>query len=350
MGLAAFSSWSIGVLAVIDVDKLLEAVSDDAPCGEDLEYDPAFVEMNQAAEVRPEQQMGESKIEAQPAEWKTVRKLAEELCGRTKDLRVGLLLTRALTHTAGPVGLADGLAFLRGLIEKHWDGVHPALDPDDDNDPTMRVNVLIALVDEAAMLQPIRTTPLVESKAMGRFSLRDIQIARGEVIPGSDEKPPDTAVIDAAFMDSPIEDLQATANALTQSVEHAKTLETVLTDKVGATQAPDLSALPAMIDKLRQAVGEQLSRRGVETADGGVESDGADAGASGGGAVNTREDVIRALDKACRYYERHEPSSPVPLLLKRAKRLVAKDFMEILRDLAPEGVSQAEKISGSGKS
>ena len=66
--------------------------------------------------------------------------------------------------------------------------------------------------------------------------------------------------------------------------------------------------------------------------------------------TNTREDVIRALDKACRYYESHEPSSPVPLLLKRAKRLVAKDFMEILRDLAPEGVSQAEKISGSGES
>ena len=50
------------------------------------------------------------------------------------------------------------------------------------------------------------------------------------------------------------------------------------------------------------------------------------------------------------YYERHEPSSPVPLLLKRAKRLVAKDFMEILRDLAPDGVDQAERISGPSDS
>lgn len=346
-------------MGVIDVEKLLEAVSDDAPCGVDLEYDASFIEMNQAAEARGEQQMGDSVIEAQPADWKTVRKLAEELSGKTKDLRVGLMLVQALVHTAGPIGLADGLAFLRGLIEKHWDGVHPALDPDDDNDPTMRVNILITLVDDAAMLRPIRMTQLVASKAMGRFSLRDIEIARGDVIPGGDEETADTTVIDAAFMDSPIEELQANADALTQAVEHAKALETVLTEKVGSTQAPDLSALPAMIGKLQQAMGEQLTRRGVETTDGGMESGGvegaATAGASGdaqgiSGAVNSREDVIRVLDKACLYYERHEPSSPVPLLLKRAKRLVAKDFMEILKDMAPEGVAQAQKISGSSDS
>ncbi|NOQ69154.1 MAG: type VI secretion system protein TssA, partial [Gammaproteobacteria bacterium] len=64
------------------------------------------------------------------------------------------------------------------------------------------------------------------------------------------------------------------------------------------------------------------------------------------GTINSQEDVIRVLDMACEYFKRHEPSSPVPLLLQRAKRLVAKDFMEILRDLTPAGVTQAEEISG----
>ena len=63
-------------------------------------------------------------------------------------------------------------------------------------------------------------------------------------------------------------------------------------------------------------------------------------------AINSQEDVIRVLDMACEYFKRHEPSSPVPLLLQRAKGLVAKDFMEILRDLTPAGVTQAEEISG----
>ena len=65
------------------------------------------------------------------------------------------------------------------------------------------------------------------------------------------------------------------------------------------------------------------------------------------GEIRSREDVIRVLDRACEYFERNEPSSPVPLLLRRAKRLISKDFMEILKDLAPDGVSQAENVGGT---
>jgi type VI secretion system protein ImpA len=66
-----------------------------------------------------------------------------------------------------------------------------------------------------------------------------------------------------------------------------------------------------------------------------------------GGRITSRDDVVRMLDRICEYYERNEPSSPVPLLLRRAKRLVSKDFMEIMRELVPDGVAQAEKIRGT---
>jgi type VI secretion system protein ImpA len=46
------------------------------------------------------------------------------------------------------------------------------------------------------------------------------------------------------------------------------------------------------------------------------------------------------------YYDRNEPSSPVPMLLQRAKRLISKDFLDIMRDLTPEGVAQAELLGG----
>ena len=64
------------------------------------------------------------------------------------------------------------------------------------------------------------------------------------------------------------------------------------------------------------------------------------------GEIASREDVIRTLEKICEYYSRHEPSSPVPFMLKRAKKLVRMDFMEILRDLAPGGTDQADLIFG----
>jgi len=56
--------------------------------------------------------------------------------------------------------------------------------------------------------------------------------------------------------------------------------------------------------------------------------------------------VIRAIDEICKYFERYEPSSPVPFLLLRAKKLLAMNFMEILRDMTPDAVNQAENICG----
>ncbi len=64
------------------------------------------------------------------------------------------------------------------------------------------------------------------------------------------------------------------------------------------------------------------------------------------GEISSRDDVIRLLDKACEYFKRHEPSSPVPLLLERAKKLVTKSFLEIVRDMAPGGLSEVKSIGG----
>jgi type VI secretion system protein ImpA len=37
----------------------------------------------------------------------------------------------------------------------------------------------------------------------------------------------------------------------------------------------------------------------------------------------------------------------VPILLTRAKRLVFKNFFEAVKDLAPSGLSDIERIAGS---
>jgi type VI secretion system protein ImpA len=96
----------------------------------------------------------------------------------------------------------------------------------------------------------------------------------------------------------------------------------------------------------------KLAARGIATAAaGGVEAApaGAVPAAGGGGDVTSRADVARTLDRLCEYYRVHEPSSPIPLLLQRAKRLVDKDFLSILRDLAPSGVAEAESLGGVEK-
>ena len=67
------------------------------------------------------------------------------------------------------------------------------------------------------------------------------------------------------------------------------------------------------------------------------------------GEIRSPKDVLSALEKVCQYYEQNEPSSPVPLLVRRAQRLVSKSFVEIIRDLSPEATKQVEGIGGIGR-
>jgi type VI secretion system protein ImpA len=46
------------------------------------------------------------------------------------------------------------------------------------------------------------------------------------------------------------------------------------------------------------------------------------------------------------FFRRNEPSSPIPLFIERARRLVAKDFLEVLADVVPEAIAQAKIASG----
>ena len=67
------------------------------------------------------------------------------------------------------------------------------------------------------------------------------------------------------------------------------------------------------------------------------------------GQIGSREDVVRAIDRICDYYSRYEPSSPVPLLLQRARRLATGNFVDIVRDLAPGALAEIEKVCGLGE-
>ncbi len=345
-------------MSVIDVEELLGAVTAAAPCGEDLEYDPAFAEMETLAQETPERQYGDTIIPAEPPDWRAVRKASLTLFERTRDLRVAVLLSRALLQTDGLTGFNDGLAVVEGLVERYWETVYPLLDPDDDNDPTLRINIIVALCDAETTLRSLREAPLVSSRALGRFSLRDVQIAAGllAAVASEGEELPTAARIDGAFQDAPLEDLQATAAVVAEAMERVTHIEALLTDQVGVTQAPDMSALRTMLRDIRQVLSDQLQRRGSGLSDAAAEVAGEEAvagpGGNGGmqrlvvGEITSREDAMRMLDRICEYFERYEPSSPVPFLLKRAKKLVTKDFMEILNDLAPGGTEQAHLIFG----
>src|SRR5690348_8853276 len=166
-------------MAALDLERLLEPVSDDAPSGESVEYDEQFLELEKLARGVPKEQDAQGNIvrEAEGPDWPEVERIALELAEKTKDLRVALYLLRARLATVGLQGLGEGLDLVAGYLEKYWPSLHPALDPDDNNDPSARINILISLRHVDGVPRILRTAPLTQSRQFGRVSYRDYCIA-----------------------------------------------------------------------------------------------------------------------------------------------------------------------------
>ncbi len=337
-------------MGAIDVASLLSPVSVESPAGEDLRYDRRYMEVMRAAEGTPEDSY--TNTPAAPPDWRAVRDGGLELLARSKDLRVGLLLACSELRMSGFPGLRDGLAVLRGLLEQYWDNMFPQLDPEDGNDPTERVNILASMLappgtmgDSIRFIEGIREQPLAESRMAGRISYREILVAMGELPPleGEGAFNPDAAGIEAVFRDVEPEQVQERAHEVEACLEHAKAIETVLTEKVGHGRSVDFSPLRTLLTdivkqvrkRLPSAAGEEASKEGSPT----------EPGVRIAGEVRSRDDVLLAFGKIVSYYERVEPSSPVPLFVKCAEQMVGKSFAEIVRVLTPDAVGMLVSIS-----
>jgi type VI secretion system protein ImpA len=137
----------------------------------------------------------------------------------------------------------------------------------------------------------------------------------------------------------------------------ADAIEHYVSSQVGSAQGVDLSALKQPIKQALHILAEyapvgtvtETHARKTREADGFVEPSPERAELITpriSGDVNSRDDVVHSLDNILSYYARSEPSSPLPVLLNRAKGLVHADFAAIVRNLIPDGMSQFQNLRG----
>lgn len=325
-----------------------------APCGENLEYDPQFLALEDAARGKPEVQYGSTITPATPPDWAAVRAQALPLMERSRDLRLAMLLTQALLGLDGLPGLAAGLSLLVALLEQQWEQVHPQLDPDDGNDPMLRVNVLSTLCQNDALLRHLRETPLAQVRALGSVSLRDLDQASSDSEAQDGGPKVSMLVLDAVFAAAGQQQLAQNADALQLALASAQAIERELTARVGVGSALDLAPLSSLLRRALDVLQPHLQQTPLAVLEPGDVIDAAAAAAAAPAQaprpdqISSRADVTRALDKLCAYYTEHEPSSPVPLLLRRAAKLVDMSFTELLQELAPDGLNQLSRVSGVG--
>lgn len=345
---------------MINVDDLLKPVSGDKPCGEDFTYHPSFQNLETIVRGKPETQFSA----AEEPNWKEVRDVATEVLGQSKHLTAAVILTLSLLKIGGLDGFRDGVAVLRGLVEKFWGDVYPRLDPESSNDPTERLNVLNNLASAAAPYRfviHIKQVILCESPTMGRITLQQVLAAKdrvGKPNPSGDAGGPDINQIEAAFRDAGPGPASATLAFVNDIIGHVQGINTFLDNTLGAGRGASLDPLSALLAEMKKTIEPHAAGGGAAAASGTGDAASSAPAAEGGapsaprpmrgvsGTVDTRADVIKALGLIYTYYRNNEPSSPVPLILQRAERLVDKDFMAIVTDLTPDAVRQLQVITG----
>lgn len=330
----------------------LVSFGEDAPSGKDLDGDMVFTEMELAARPEDERQVGSTVVAGQEPDPKRLMERADAVLAQSHDLRAAVFYAYAATRVDGFTGLSEAIAYIRGCLEQFWDTCHPQLDAEDDNDPTMRVNAVLGLVGPTTVLRAVRNAPLTQSKAFGRLTLNDVMIADGDVsAPAGMDTPPDAARVNAAFQDTADDWLSATLGVVRRTLSDLEAVDAVF-DVRTPGRGPDLSPLLQLLrraaGRLADVVGEPEPEEAAvmtDAEDGGTPAE-AQSTRGAPGEIRSSRDVEHAIDRIIKYYRDHEPSSPVPMILARARRLVGADFMTIVADIAPGGQDSVKMISG----
>ena len=337
------------------------SISAEAPSGVDIEYDSRFLELQSAAEGKPEQQYGDTIIPAQEPEWGVVEKLCYQLLAESKDLRLFAYYARALTAKHGLLGFAAACEALKINLELFWDTLYPSLkDEDGEYDPFYRINALspFSLPDGIAK-ELLSSKLLINGLTQQSVSLREaVAILQGQdnqTYPGGKDR----LLLDIRVgADTGKPELQA----VFQSIKHLQAIQEIFSTHLENEDISlDFSFLLKFLTPIQQAVAYQNDA--ISKQDPQLESSNMEAmtvvpaihmiensmqhvDAWRQLNIKNRADVDLALEKICVYFDNFEPSHPAPLLIRRVQKFMNMNFYDIMMDISPDSIQHLEVLIG----
>lgn len=330
----------------IDIANLTAPLSEEAPSGPDLSYDDGRVEVEAAFDRPISDDGGEA-----DTDWRKIIDQILAQAGRTRDIWLPVYLIRAAAFARDFGMLVEAADLLATLLEQRWSDVHPQLD---EYGFIGRKAPCESLTRIADFLGPLGRVPLIEHARFGRFSCADIErfADKGTAADGFG---PFRAAIEA----NDPEKIAAVVDRFDALRTAIQRVDVVLTANADGDTATNFKPTYEVLDRYRKALAAVLPGQQADV----VEAAPVDAAPSGGGmaapassdspaftgAIRSREDVVRALDAICAYFNVAEPGSPVPLLLRRARSWTGLDFMTVLEDIAPGSLDEAGRVLRSNR-
>lgn len=327
---------------VVDLELLLQPISEENPSGENLRYSGIYDEIAEARRADENLSQGEWQTELKVADYRKVIDLAvPALSTKSKDLQISAWLLESLVKQHGFAGFRDGIKLATGLQENFWETLHPEID---EGDMEARANAISWI--ETNVSAAIKDVGITGGDG---YSFNNFEDSKTFDIPEGIENM--ASADQAHYMELKTraererrvtadlwrKNLTQTRRADCEEINFTidecwaaiKDLETVIEAKFERNQMPGLTGLKKTLELVHTQAKKILEEKRIEEPDevaadeeGAVEvgEDGVVVSKAGGtaGAIQNRRDALKRLGEIADFFQKTEPHSPVSYLVQRA--------------------------------
>lgn len=328
---------------VIDLEVVLQPISEENPSGESLRYSGIYDEIAEARRADDDLNQGEWKTDLKVADFGKVIDLGiPALSTQTKDLQIAVWVSEAIARKHGFAGFRDSLLMLSGFQERFWETLHPEID---EGDMEGRANAISWLDIQFPLA--IKTIPI--TGGIG-YSFNDWEDSKKFDFPEGMESLPveernklnelktqaekERRVTSNLWAAEKAQTRRAACEKINFAIEECwvafSDLNRIIEEKFDRNQMPGLSNVKKALDDIHSQVKKLLEEKRLEEPDpveeveelaegeGGAVSGGGKGEGSVSGAINSRKDALRRLGEIAAFFQKTEPHSPVSYLVQRA--------------------------------
>jgi type VI secretion system protein ImpA len=330
-------------------------VAPGAGCGPDLyDTEPAFAALlDSCEELLPERF---SEFDRSEIDFTDLFKQMDGFLKQSRDLRLLVILAQFGLLSGQVHTFANSIRIIRKLLENHWDDVHPS---DADFGHMERIGALESLNNRPTVVLPLEAAPLLKTRRTGPISYRAIQIAAGDATARPDEHTISLGAIEAALTSGELEQdaIDEILKDLGDLPDELQTIAELCTEKLkesGAKAAPpNYEALSTLLKEMNAELNKRLGRLSPEEMEVSSSEDSAAEAAAGDTSQVSQSEIKNAaqakliLDAVEDYFASREPSHPALFLVREARGLVGKSYLDALKILMPRRFDDVALILGA---
>ncbi|MBN8180963.1 MULTISPECIES: ImpA family type VI secretion system protein [Stappiaceae] len=330
-------------------------VAPGAGCGPDLyDTEPAFAALlDSCEELLPERF---SEFDRSEIDFTDLFKQMDGFLKQSRDLRLLVILAQFGLLSGQVHTFANSIRIIRKLLENHWDDVHPS---DADFGHMERIGALESLNNRPTVVLPLEAAPLLKTRRTGPISYRAIQIAAGDATARPDEHTISLGAIEAALTSGELEQdaIDEILKDLGDLPDELQTIAELCTEKLkesGAKAAPpNYEALSTLLKEMNAELNKRLGRLSPEETEASSSEDTAAEVAAADTSQASQSEIKNAaqakliLDAVEDYFASREPSHPALFLVREARGLVGKSYLDALKILMPRRFDDVALILGA---